>query len=230
MKTIGILGGASWASTMLPYRLINEAVAQRMGGYHSARIILYSMDYHDIKMSYSGDWSETPALFKRELCFLLSMKPDCILIANNTLHKALDIIEGELSLSLPTFHAIRLTCEKLVENGCGKTLFLGSIFTMNDRFFVDPLHRAGVDIMVPCKEDQAVIQEHQVELAKGVFSESIANSFHEMLAKYEAMGCTTVVLACTELPLAINNKITTMRIIDPLFLQCRAAVDFTLSC
>ncbi|WP_394438134.1 aspartate/glutamate racemase family protein [Sphingobium naphthae] len=96
MKLIGILGGTSWPSTGLPYRMINQEVQRRLGGHHSARILLYSIDYHDIKSRYWDRWAEIPPLLKSEIDQLLSFRPDCWMLANNTLHKAYDAVAEEL--------------------------------------------------------------------------------------------------------------------------------------
>ncbi|MDP9126910.1 MAG: amino acid racemase [Pseudomonadota bacterium] len=228
MRTIGILGGTSWPSTMAPYNMINAEVARRLGGHHSARIILYSIDYDPIKSLYHHGWDRIPALLKREIEFLARMKPDCLMIANNTLHKAFDLIETEMALPFPVFHAVRLTSQALTKAAPGKTLFLGTSFTMDDDFFKGALARDGVDIIIPDAAERIAIQKEQTALAQGESPVAARVFFSELLRRYENQGCEAVVLACTELPLAIDPSLTQMTLIDPLALQCATAIDFAL--
>lgn len=230
MKTIGILGGTSWPSTMSPYQMINAEVACRLGGHHSARIILYSIDYNAIKSLYPNGWDIIPGLLKQELEFALALKPDCLFIANNTLHKAFDIIEKDLPLRVPFFHGPRLTRDELAKQNKQKTLFLGTAFTMEDDFFTGLLRKAGIDLVVPDAGERKQVQASQSRLSAGEPPDQLIREFFKgLLEKYEKQDCKAVVLACTELPLAIDSSVTQMTIIDPLVLQCRAAVDFALS-
>lgn len=228
MKTIGILGGASWTSTISPYRWLNEEVNRRLGGSHSARIVLYSMDYDPIKSQYQHGWKEIPNLFKREVEYIISMNPDCLIIANNTLHKAYDMIEDKINISVPLFHAVRLTCDELKNSGVRKILFLGTKQTMKDDYFTGPLRKCGISVMLPDDAQMDKIQSAQEKLAKGKVDNPTREFFSDLLEQYEAKGCKTVVLACTELPLVVNGNMTRMAIIDPLILQCKAAVDYAL--
>jgi len=229
MKSIGLLGGTSWPSTILPYRLLNQAVQQRLGGHHSARIILYSIDYHDIKSRYGSGWDEIPALLRQEAETLLSFRPDCWMIANNTLHKAYDQIAPALASNAPFFHAVHLVRDHLVERGLRRVLLLGTKFTMEDGFYAAPLEAAGSRVEIPAPEDRDMVQAIQSRLAKGETDEAFAPSFKALMARHEAAGCEAVVTACTELPLVINQSLTPMAVIDPLVLQCKACVDFALA-
>ena len=229
MKLIGVLGGTSWPSTMLPYRLLNEDVQARLGGHHSARVLLYSIDYDAIKSRYAGGWEEIPALLKREIETLLSFQPDCWMLANNTLHKAYDRIAPELDPSTPFFHAVRLVRDHLLERGIGRVLLLGTKFTMEDGFYAVPLEAVGIRVDVPDAIQREQVQAIQSRLARGEMDLSFAPAFAELRAGHAAAGCEAVVTACTELPLVITQELTDMAVIDPLVLQCRACVDFALS-
>lgn len=229
MKLIGVLGGTSWPSTGLPYRLLNMDVQQRLGGHHSARIALYSIDYHDIKSRYGEGWAEIPALLRREAEILLSFRPECWMIANNTLHHAYDQIADTLPSTIPFFHAVHLVRDHLVARGLRRVLLLGTLFTMENGFYAAPLEAAGIQVDIPTKEDRQRVQAIQSRLAKGEMDESFASTFRALLARHEAAGCEAVVTACTELPLVINQSLTSMAVIDPLVLQCRACVDFALA-
>jgi len=228
-KLIGVLGGTSWPSTPSVYRLLNEEVQKRLGGHHSARILLYSIDYDAIKSRYSGRCDEIPALLKAEVERLLQCRPDCYMIANNTLHKAWNAVADELPKAAPFFHAVRLTTDELTARGAKRVLLLGTRFTMEDGFFAAPIEAAGIRVDIPDEEDRARVQAMQSRIAAGEVDESFGPAFAELLAKYEAQGCEAVILACTELPMVIDQSMTGMRVIDPLVLQCRACVDYALS-
>lgn len=228
MKLIGMLGGTSWPSTILPYRMLNEEVQRRLGTHHSARIALYSIDYHEIRSCYSGDWNGIPALLTKEIRTLLSFSPDCWMIANNTLHKIYNQIADALPPGPPLFHAIELVRDHIAARGLGKVLLLGTRFTMEDGYYAEPLRAAGIDVAAPHEADRERVQAIQTQLADGVIIDEFRDYFTGLLQRHAAAGCEAVVLGCTELPLAITQDISALEIIDPLALQCRACVDFAL--
>lgn len=228
MRLIGVLGGTSWPSTIPPYRLLNEEVQRRCGTSHSARIVLYSIDYHEIRTGYSGDWSEIPALLLQETRTLLSFRPDCWMIANNTLHKIYDQIADQLPATPPIFHAVALVRDHLAIKGFGKVLLLGTQFTMEDRYFAEPLRATGIQVIVPDAVDRERIGVIQTQLADGEPPEAFADYFVDLIARAATEGCEAVILGCTELPLAVPQAGACLPLIDPLVLQCRACVDYAL--
>jgi aspartate racemase len=229
MRLIGVLGGTSWPSTVLPYRLLNRAVEERLGGHHSARIVLYSIDYHAIRSCYTADWGAVPALLEAEIETLLGFGPDCWMIANNTLHKAYDMIAGGLPADPPMFHAIRLVRDHLLAHGRRKVLLLGTRFTMEDGYYARPLQDAGIDVVVPDLADRERVQAIQTRLATGETDPEFTAYFAELTARHAAMGCEAVIAGCTELPLAMTQESLPIELVDPLVLQCRACVDFALA-
>jgi aspartate racemase len=229
MRLIGVLGGTSWPSTILPYRLLNQEVERRLGGHHSARIALYSIDYHDIRSCYSADWSRIPPLLTAEIQRLLGFAPDCWMIANNTLHKIYDSIADDLPSDLPMFHAIKLVRQHLVAQRRGKVLLLGTRFTMEDGYYAEPLETAGIKVRVPDEPDKAQIEAIQMRLAAGENDPAFAAYFADLIERHAAQGCEAVIAGCTELPLAITQAISPIEVVDPLVLQCRACVDFALA-
>lgn len=230
MRLIGVLGGTSWPSTILPYRLLNEEVQRRLGRHHSARIALYSIDYHAIRSCYSGDWTPVAGLLVEEIETLLSFRPDCWMIANNTLHKIYDEIAGRLPPAPPMFHAVRLVRDHLVSASVRKALLLGTRFTMEDGYYADPLRAAGIDVEIPVEADRVRIGEIQTKLADGNIEPEFARWFGDLIARHAANGCQAVIAGCTELPLVITQDICPIELVDPLVLQCRACVDFALAC
>src|SRR5262249_54771866 len=152
------------------------------------------INYHPIKSLYPQGWAgEVPELFRRELEFVLGLKPDCLFVPCNTLHKAFDMIRDQMDLSIPFFHAIHLTRDALIKAGTKKTLFLGTKFTMEDDFFTGKLCEAGIEIVTPDLGERTRIQEEQTRLAKGEKPDaSMRDFFRKLLAKYERQGCGSV--------------------------------------
>ena len=224
MKRIGLIGGTSWPSTTEYYRLLNQLTAEKLGGHHSANLMLYSIDYHDIKSSYAGGWDRIPALLKREINTLLTSPCDCLILGNNTLHKAFDIIAPELALKIPFFHAVDLVGQFALEKRMKRLLLLGTKFTMEDGFFSRKLETLGLEITIPKKEDRDRIQAIQTELAQNIVRPEFIDYFRHLLATFPNQDA--VILACTELPLAITKGNSSLPILDPIELQCRAAIEF----
>jgi len=155
MQTIGILGGTSWPSTLDYYRLLNEMVLEVLGGFHSARLCLHSVDYHAIKSRYVDRWDEVPALLAAELQALVSMKPDCIIIANNTLHRAFDDSNCDVDLQgIPMFHIAEETAKAAVQAGHQKLLLLGTKDTMENGYYQSKLEAAGLQVETPSLDDR----------------------------------------------------------------------------
>jgi len=229
MRLIGILGGTSWPSTILPYRLLNQEVQQRLGGHHSARIALYSIDYHEIRTEYSTGWTDIPNLLLGEIRTLLTFKPDCWMIANNTLHKIYNQIKPQLPSDPPMFHAIDLVRQHLLERGVGKVLLLGTRFTMEDDYYSGPIRSAGIEVEIPSEGDRIRVGAIQMELAESRVEQEFTDYFADLIARHASMGCEAVILGCTELPLAITQDVSALPLVDPLVLQCRACVDFALA-
>lgn len=229
MRLIGVLGGTSWPSTILPYRMLNREVERRLGGHHSARIVLYSIDYHAIRSAYTSGWDAVPGLLKAEIGTLLGFGPACWMIANNTLHKAYDRIEADLPADPPMFHAIRLVREHLLANGIRRVLLLGTQFTMEDGYYARPLEQAGLVVDVPVLADRERVQAIQTRLATGETDPAFAACLADLCARHAAAGCEAVIAGCTELPLALTQEMVSVPLVDPLELQCRACVDFALS-
>lgn len=223
-KIIGLLGGTSWPSTILYYEKLNSLINKEMGGFHAARILLYSIDYHHIKSSYGNDWKQVEYELTRELQLLLQKKPDCLLICNNTLHKAFDNIR--LNLNIPIFHAGNLSAKFAKSENYKSVLLLGTKFTMEDGFFAKYFEDAQVKVAIPNEDDRRKIQNLQTKIALGVKDDKFFDEFAQILSQYKDVDA--VCLACTELPLYINHTNCLIPIINPIDLQCLEAVNFSL--
>ena len=227
MKTIGLLGGTSWPSTIEYYRILNELAQKKLGGFHSAKILLYSIDYHEIKSRYHSGWNEIPHLLRTELKKLIRLGPDCILIGNNTLHKAFDLIQTELTLSIPVFHIVDVTGQYAQMKKLENVLLLGTKYTMEDGFFQRKLEKYGLRVKIPDPDDRAEIQRIQSELAKGTINKSFHKAFRKIISKYPHLNA--VVLACTEIPLVVKQNDFDIEIVNPTELQCRRAFEFAVT-
>jgi aspartate racemase len=228
MKTIGLLGGTSWPSTIAYYRILNELAHERLGGFHSASLLLRSVDYHEIRSRYDARWPEVPALLERELRALAALGPQCVILCNNTLHKAYDEIAPRLALAIPFFHAVEVTARAARERGFARLLLLGTRFTMEDGFYHRGLERFGLAVDTPPADERAQIQRIQAELARGVVTDEHRRSLAAIVARH-AGAVDAAVLGCTELPLALRPGEGPVPLLDPTELQCRAAIGFALA-
>jgi aspartate racemase len=228
MKTIGLLGGTSWPSTIAYYRILNELAQARLGGFHSAKLILRNIDYHDIKSCYHDGWDEIPALLEKEIRALCDLHPDCLVICNNTLHKAFDAIEARLALPMPLIHIVKATGRAARARGLRRLLLLGTRFTMEDGFYQRRLEEFDLRVITPTADERSVIQGIQSQLARGVVVEDFRRTLANLIDRY-AGSVDAVVLACTELPLAVSRDDCRVTVLDPTELQCREAFEFAVA-
>jgi len=226
MKTIGLLGGVGWSSTITYYKILNELVQERLGGYHSAKIVLKSIDYHEIQSAYGKDHGRVAALLEEELRGLVALKPDCILICCNTLHKYYDIIKERLGINILVFHALDLVVQELQRRHCKKVLLLATKNTLEDGFFAKKLEQNGIVVTIPNKEEREEIRKIHDELMQDIVTEEAKIFFSNLIASHKNLDA--VILGCTELPLVIDQKNSALPIVDPILLQAKAAVDFVL--
>jgi len=226
MRLIGLLGGTSWPSTIEYYRILNETVQQRLGGYHSANLLLRSIDYHNIKKQYDNGWDKIPSLLEAALKDLDSRDPDCILICNNTLHKAYDIVVSRLDLHVPVIHIVDAVGRAASQKGFKRLLLLATKFTMEDGFYAERLNRFGCDVTIPAAKERLQIQEIQSQLANGQTDARFRDYFRNLLAQYTEVDA--VILGCTELPLAVGNSEATQPLLNPIALQCAEALEFAI--
>lgn len=229
MKTIGLLGGTGWSSTIGYYRLLNELVNERLGGFHSAKIILKSIDYHDIMSNYGKDPEKIADILHKELIELTCLSPDCIIICCNSLHKYYDMVKHDIydDEDIPVMHAVELVADYAKKQRYKKVLLLATKSTMEDGFFAKIIENNGIEVVIPnlAERDkmQAILAQ---ELIHNTVTQDSRNYFQSIIAAHH--DCDAVVLGCTEFPLLVDASNSVIPIINPVQLQCVAAVDFAL--
>lgn len=226
MKTIGLLGGTGWSSTITYYTKLNQLVNQRLGGYHSAKIILKSIDYHDIMSHYGKNHDAVAERLHSELLGLMALKPDCLLICCNSLHKYYDKIKEALDSEIPVFHAVELVATYLKNQAYEKVLLLATKVTMEDGFFAKTLERQGIQVVIPTGEEREAIHRIHDELMQNTITEESKNYFKDVIASRKDIEA--VVLGCTEFPLIVTQENCPLPLIDPVVLQTECAIDYAL--
>ncbi|MBS0359090.1 MAG: amino acid racemase [Proteobacteria bacterium] len=226
MKTIGMLGGTGWSSTIEYYKIINEIVHARLGGYHSAKILLKSIDYHQIMSNYGKNDDEIALILKTELAELLKLKPESLIVCCNSLHKYYDLVKRDLELTIPMFHAVELTAKYIKEKNYKNVLLLATRFTMEDGFFAKTLEQKDIQVTIPIIEEREMIQEIHADLMKNIVTEHGKKYFKDLINKYKSVDA--VILGCSEFPMVVSYANTQLPIVDPIYLQCQAAVDYSL--
>lgn len=230
MKTIGLLGGTGWSSTIGYYKLLNELVGERLGGYHSAKIILKSIDYHDIMSNYGKDPQKIADILHTELLDLYGLSPDCIIICCNSLHKYYDMVKYDIydDENIPVFHAVELVAQHAQQKDYRKVLLLATKSTMEDGFFTDIVKKNGVEVVIPELFERDAMQKIlSEELIHNHVTQQSRDYFAQIIAKHS--DCDAVILGCTEFPLLVDAQNSVLPIINPVELQVINAVNYALA-
>jgi len=230
MKTLGLLGGMSWESTALYYRLVNQGVAARLGGLHSAPLLLHSVDFESIAaLQRAGDWRGAARRLSHAAAGLKAAGAEGLVIATNTMHKVADVVEAEGGL--PLLHIADATGEALRAAGVRRAALLGTSFTMEDTSIViDRLQqRHGLAISVPAEADRSLM--HRVifdELCRGVVSDDSRAAVVALIERQRAAGADAVILGCTEITMLISPACSPLPVFDTTALHAAAAVRWML--
>ncbi|MBE0467456.1 MAG: aspartate/glutamate racemase family protein [Candidatus Desulforudis sp.] len=229
MKTIGLIGGMSWESSALYYRIINETVRNRLAGLRSARIILYSLDFADIEMlQRAGDWAAAGRELGETARRLERAGADFVLICTNTMHKVADVIAA--FIDIPLLHIADATAEEIKSQGLQRVGLLGTSYTMEDDFYrgrLTALH--GLDVQVPNERERRVV--HGViydELCQGIARQSSREAFREIMAGLGAAGAQAIILGCTEIALLVDSRDTPLPLFDTARIHAEKAVHLAL--
>jgi aspartate racemase len=229
MKTIGMIGGMSWESTLPYYRHVNEAIKARLGGLHSARLVLYSVDFHEIEqLQRSGDWQRAGALLGEAAVSLERAGAEFLVLCTNTMHKVADAIEQ--AVGIPLLHIADPTAEAIRASGLQRVGLLGTRFTMEQPFYRERLeNRHGIQVLVPDEADRLLV--HRViyeELCLGTVREESRQAYREVIARLVAQGAQAVILGCTEIGLLVGDADAAVPLFDTTLLHARAAADQAL--
>ncbi len=229
MRTIGMLGGMSWESSAHYYRLANELVRERLGGLHSARCVLYSVDFAEIeRLQHDGDWDEAGRLLAEAAARVEAAGAGLLLICTNTMHKVADRIQD--GLGIPVLHLADATAAAVRAAGQAKVGLLGTAFTMEQDFYRDRLARHGVHALVPGPADRADV--HRIiydELCAGVILEESRQRYREVIAALVAGGAEGIILGCTEIELLVTQEDSPVPVFPTTRLHVEAAVDAALA-
>lgn len=228
MKTIGLIGGMSWESTTMYYQVINREVARRLGGLHSARFNLISLDFEDIaSRQRAGDWDGMARTLTGAAQRLEEGGADCVLIGTNTMHLVAPAVQR--SIGVPLLHIAEVTAQAILAQGLSKVGLLGTRFTMEQPFYKERLAARGIDCVVPDEAGRAEV--HRIifeELCKGQFNPASRQVLQMICADLAEQGAQGVILGCTELPLILRDEDLPLPLFDTTTLHALAAVDFAL--
>jgi aspartate racemase len=229
MKVIGMLGGMSWESTAEYYRIVNEAVRARLGGQHSAKTLLYSVDFHDVeRLQREGRWDEADALMVECARRLERGGADFLVICTNTMHRSAPAVER--AVGLPLLHIADATAERVKGAGVKRLGLLATRFTMEQDFYKGRLaERHGLEVLVPEEEDRRLI--HAViydELSRGRIRAESRREYLRVMDGLAARGAEAVLLGCTEITLLVKPEDTNLRLFDTTRIHAEEAVTLAL--
>jgi aspartate racemase len=230
MKTIGLIGGMSWESSLEYYRLLNEGVKTRLGGLHSACCVMVSVDFAEIE-SYqrSGDWDQAARVLVNAAQRLEYSGADAVVLCTNTMHKVADAIQAEVKI--PLLHIADATAQKILQAGISRVGLLGTRFTMEEDFYKSRLvDQFGLEVLIPETVQRDYV--HRViydELVLGVIREDSRRKYQEIIASLVERGAEAVILGCTEIGLLTKPSDSSVPLFDTTLIHAEAAVDFALS-
>ncbi|MFT6757767.1 MAG: aspartate racemase [Chitinophagales bacterium] len=230
MKTIGLIGGMSWESTRTYYSAINQGIKQALGGLHSAKIAMVSLDFAEIEnLQRLGKWTETGDLLVTSAQQVEAAGADFIVLCTNTMHKVVDQIEA--AVTIPILHIADAIASEMKAAGISKVGLLGTKFTMEQDFYKGRLQQMhSIDVIVPNEDDQLVV--HNViyqELVLGVVNNESRQRYIEIITKLSEQGAQGVILGCTEIALLVEQNDTSVLLFDTTGIHSQAAVEIALA-
>lgn len=230
MKTIGLLGGMSWESSLEYYRAINQGVKQALGGFHSAKVVLYSVDFAEIEQfQQQNDWQSAAKVLQQAAHSLQVAGAECIVICTNTMHNVAEQVSA--GLQIPLLHIADATATELVNAGIHSVGLLGTNFTMEQAFYKERLiERYGLNVLIPNEADRYII--HQViyqELCLGKITAESKAEYLRIIHSLAEQGAEAVILGCTEIGLLVQQVDTSVKLFDTTTIHAQAAVEFALS-
>ncbi len=229
MKTIGLVGGTSWYSTIDYYRSINELVNKELGGNEAAKMVLYSVNYGEIvKLTKAGNWDAISQIIGHAAKKLEEAGADCILLGANTMHYIADKVEAQISV--PLIHIADATAKEIKKKNITTVALLGTKYTMQLDFYKDKLTTHGINTIIPDEEGiQFVNDSIYNELGKGLIIPQTKENYLRLIEQLEKQGAKGVILGCTEIPLLISQEDCSIPVFDTTVIHAKAAVEFALA-
>ena len=229
MKTIGLIGGMSWESSLEYYRIINETVKEKLRGFHSAKIAMYSVDFEEVeKLQRQGNWDEATRLMIDAAQRIEKAGAEFVVICTNTMHKMAE--EVQKSIDIPLLHIVDVTAEKIKGQGIRKVGLLGTRFTMEEDFYKGRLlKKHEIEVIIPEEEERVRI--HNIlydELCLGEIKKLSRDKFKEIIENLVARGAEGVILGCTEIPLLVNQEDYEIPLFDTTAIHAITAVEYAL--
>jgi aspartate racemase len=230
MKIIGLIGGMSWESTVPYYRQINESVKEQLGGLHSAKIVLYSVDFHEVEqLQHAGDWEAAGQIMAQAARALEAAGADFIVVCTNTMHKVAPAIES--AVGIPLLHIADPTAQAIQQAGLSTIGLLGTRFTMEQPFYKDRLReRHGLNVLIPDAADREIV--HRIiydELCLGKVVPASRSEYRRIMAKLVAQGAEAIILGCTEISLLVGPADSSVPLFDTTAIHARKAAEAALS-
>jgi len=228
LKTIGLIGGMSWESTATYYKIINGTVKEKLGGLHSAKCILYSVDFQEIEeCQANGNWEKSGEILGEAAYNLEKAGADFIVICTNTMHKVVNQIKEKISI--PILHIAEMTAEKILEKGLKNIALLGTKYTMEQDFYKSKLIEKGINVIIPDKNDIEIINEVIYdELCLGTINSDSKKKFLEIVDKLRSKGAEGIILGCTEIGLLIKNEDTDVPLFDTAIIHAEQAAMYSI--
>lgn len=228
MKTIGLIGGMSWESTVTYYRIINETVKKRLGGLHSAKLLLYNVDFAEIEeCQSSGDWNKSGEILGAAARDLQNAGAELIVICTNTMHKVLPVIEKQISV--PIIHIADATADALQSAGIKTAALLGTKYTMTQDFYRERLEKRGISVLVPDGGDiETVNRVIYDELCRGIVSPASRDEYVRIIGELKQAGAQGVILGCTEIGMLVDGKCSPLPVFDTTIIHAEKAAYFSM--
>lgn len=229
MKTIGLIGGMSWESSLEYYRIINETVKEKLGGLHSAKIIMYSVDFDEVeKLQHQARWEEATEFMIDAAQRIEKAGADFVVICTNTMHKMAE--EVQESIKIPLLHIVDVTAEKIKAQKLNKVGLLGTRFTMEEDFYKGRLlKKHGLEVIIPDEEERGII--HNIlydELCLGEIKKISKDKFKKIIENLAVRGAQGIILGCTEIPLLVDQKDYDIPLFDTTTIHAKSAVEYAL--
>ena len=228
LKTIGLIGGMSWESTVTYYKIINETVKEKLGGLHSAKCILYSIDFQEIEeCQANGNWEKSGEILGEAANNLEKAGADFIVICTNTMHKVINQIKEKISITI--LHIAEMTAEKILEKGLKNIALLGTKYTMEQDFYKSKLIEEEINVIIPDKNDIEIINKVIYdELCLGIINSNSKKKFLEIVDKLRSKGAEGIILGCTEIGLLIKNEDTDVPLFDTAVIHAEEAAIYSI--